>query len=103
MRKKLYVGNLNWDTEEEGLKQHFEQIGEVEEAIIIRDRRKGNRSKGFGFVTMSSEEDAEKAIDELDGVDLEGRELKVSVAKPKSDDDTTKSSSSSTDAFSTGF
>ena len=81
MEKKLFVGSISWDTTDEGLKEFFSQVGTVEEAVIIRDRVSG-RSKGFGFVTMSTEEEAQKAIEELDGKELDGRPIKVDVARP---------------------
>ena len=81
MKNKLFVGSLSWDTTEETLKTHFEQEGTVEEATVIRDRM-SNRSKGFGFVTMSSEEEAQEAIEKLDGSELDGRPIKVAPAKP---------------------
>lgn len=79
---KLFVGGISWDTTEDGLKEFFEQVGEVEEVKIITDRQTG-RSKGFGFVTMKSAEDAAKAKDELNGKELDGRELRVDEAKPQ--------------------
>ncbi len=81
---KLYVGNLSYDTTEEGLRSHFEQAGEVQSASIIMDRMTG-RSKGFGFVEMGSADDAQKAIDECDGKELDGREIRVNIARPKED------------------
>lgn len=84
MNSKLYVGNLNWDTTDEALKEYFETVGTVLEAVVIRDRV-SQRSKGFGFVTMSSEEEAQKAIEELNGTELEGRPIKVDEARPPKD------------------
>jgi RNA recognition motif-containing protein len=84
MGKKLFVGNLSWDTTDKTLKEFFEQIGEVVEANVVLDRL-NHRSRGFGFVTMSSEEDAKKAMEELDGQSLDGREIRVDEAKPKND------------------
>jgi RNA recognition motif-containing protein len=82
--KKLFVGNLDWDTNEDSLKEFFAKVGTVAEVNIIYDKVK-NRSKGFGFVTMSSEEEAAKAIEQLDGTELDGRELRVAPAKPRKD------------------
>lgn len=82
MNKKLYVGNLDYDTSEDALEEAFSEAGEVESADIVSDRNTG-RSRGFGFVEMSSEEEAEKAIELLDGKELEGRTLKVDEARPK--------------------
>ena len=82
MNKKLYVGNLNYDTNEEALKEAFEEAGTVESCDIITDRRTGN-SKGFGFVEMSTEEEAEKALEMYNENELDGRTLKVDEARPK--------------------
>jgi cold-inducible RNA-binding protein len=82
MSNKLFVGGISWDTKEEGLKEFFEQVGKVVEAKIITDRMTG-RSKGFGFVTMETEEDAQKAIQELNGKELDGRSLTVNEARPQ--------------------
>jgi cold-inducible RNA-binding protein len=81
MNKKLYVGNLSYDTTEEGLKEHFSQAGTVESAAIITDRISG-RSKGFGFVEMATDEDATKAIEMFNDKDYEGRALRVNEARP---------------------
>lgn len=80
--RKLFVGGLSWDTKDEALAEFFAQIGEVEEAKIITDRVTG-RSKGFGFVTMKNAEDADKAIAELNGKELDGRTLTVNKARPQ--------------------
>ncbi len=80
MSKKLFVGSLDWNTTEDELKTLFAGIGEVEEAIIISDH--SGRSKGFGFVTYRKEEDAEKAITELNGHQLGKRTITVSEARP---------------------
>ena len=77
---KLYIGNLSWSVDDSALKAMFEAYG-PEEAIVIKDRYSG-RSKGFGFVTIPNDETAAKAISEMNGKDIEGRELKVSEAKP---------------------
>ncbi len=81
-KKKLYVGNLPWSMNEQGLKDLFAQFGEITEAIIINDRYT-NRSKGFGFVTFANEADAEKAIAEMAEKEIEGRKIIVNVAKPR--------------------
>ncbi|MBM3251031.1 MAG: RNA-binding protein [Candidatus Nealsonbacteria bacterium] len=81
MAKKLYVGGLSYDTAEETLKETFSQAGTVETATIITDRISG-RSKGFGFVEMSTEEEAKKAIEMLNGKELDGRTLTVNEARP---------------------
>lgn len=82
MGKKLYVGNLSYNVDDESLRGHFATIGEVESANVVRDRN-SNRSKGFGFVEMASEEAASKAIAELNGKDYDGRKITVSEARPK--------------------
>lgn len=81
---KLYVGNLSYNTSDEGLKEHFSQAGNVVSATIITDKFSG-RSKGFGFVEMGSDDEAKAAIDQFDGQELDGRELKVNEARPRED------------------
>ena len=81
MAKKLYVGGLSYDTTENALKETFSQAGTVESATIIIDKISG-RSKGFGFVEMSSDEEAQKAIETLNGKELDGRNLTVNEARP---------------------
>ena len=81
MAKKLYVGGLSYDTTEATLKDTFAQAGTVETAVIIMDKMT-NRSKGFGFVEMATEEEAAKAIEIFDGKELDGRTIKVNEAKP---------------------
>ena len=81
MEKKLYVGNLPYTTTDEDLKELFSQAGAVETATIIKDKFSG-RSKGFGFVEMSSSEEAEKAIDMFNEKEQEGRKLVVNEARP---------------------
>lgn len=82
MGRKLYVGNLPYSVTEEGLVEKFSQFGQVESAKLITDRDTG-RSKGFGFVEMSSDAEAKAAIAELDGTDLDGRPVKVNEARPQ--------------------
>ena len=82
MSMKLYVGNLAFETSGDNLRQHFEQAGTVETATVVEDRDTG-RSRGFGFVEMSSKEEGEAAIQQLNGNDLNGRNLTVNVAKPR--------------------
>ena len=81
MGKKLYIGGISYDTTEDGLKKSFSEAGTVESATIISDRFSG-RSKGFGFVEMSSDEEAEKAKEMFDGKELDGRTIKVDEARP---------------------
>ena len=85
MANKLFVGNIEWGATEDDLQKLFSEYGDIEEAVIIKDRFSG-RSKGFGFVTFVKEEDAAKAIEALDGHDLNGRNLAVSEAKPPKED-----------------
>ena len=82
MGAKLYVGNLSYNVTEERLQQHFAQHGSVVSARIITDKFSG-RSKGFGFVEMSSDREAEKATNALNGTDFEGRNIVVSEARPQ--------------------
>ena len=82
MGAKLYVGNLPYNVTEERLQQHFAQHGVVVGARIVTDKFSG-RSKGFGFVEMSSDEEAEKAIQAFNGTDFEGRNIVVSEARPQ--------------------
>ncbi len=81
MGKKLYVGNLPYSMTDEALREQFEQAGSVESAKVIIDRET-NRGKGFGFVEMATDEEAEAAIAQLNGVSVEGRALRVAEAKP---------------------
>jgi len=81
MAKKLYVGGLSYDTTEDSLKEAFAKAGTVESAIIIIDKMSG-RSKGFGFVEFSSDEEAQKAIEMWNGKEFEGRSLTVNEARP---------------------
>jgi len=81
MSKRIYVGNLSYQTTETDLKDLFEQAGEVESSTIITDRDTG-RSKGFGFVEMGSE-NADKAIAQFNGKEIDGRALTVNEARPR--------------------
>lgn len=82
MEAKLYVGNLSYDTTEDSLKEAFSKAGTVVTIDIIRDRDTG-RMKGFGFVTMSSPEEAQEAIKILNEKMLDNREIKVNIARPR--------------------
>jgi len=84
MAKKLYVGGLAYQTTDDGLRAAFAQAGTVVSAVVIKDKFSG-RSKGFGFVEMSTDEEANAAIAMWDGKDLEGRTLKVNEARPMED------------------
>ena len=79
---KLYVGNLSFDTSSQDLEEVFGEVGTVESVNIIEDRDTG-RSRGFGFVEMSSKEEGNNAIKEFDGKEVNGRQLKVNEAKPR--------------------
>ncbi len=82
MSNKIYVGNLSYGVQENGLQSAFEQFGTVSSCKIITDRETG-RSKGFAFVEMSTAEEAKEAISSLDGSDFDGRPLRVNEAKPQ--------------------
>ena len=84
MAMKLYVGNLSFQTSSQDLEELFAGIGTVESATVVEDRETG-RSRGFGFVEMASQEEGEKAIAELNGQEVSGREIKVNEAKPRED------------------
>lgn len=83
-QQNLFIGSLAYSTTDDSLKAHFEQIGEVASARVITDRDSG-RSKGFGFVEFVNEEDNQKAVDKLDGQELDGRAINVGLARPKED------------------
>ena len=82
MDAKLYVGNLSYDTNEESLRRAFAQAGTVISVDIIKDRETG-RTKGFAFVTMKNQEEAENAIKLWNGKSLDNREIKVNIARPR--------------------
>ncbi len=84
MSKRLFIGSVAWATTSDSLKKHFEQVGAVEEANILTDKMTG-RSRGFGFVTMSNDADADTAVSKLNGSELDGRKIVVSEARPKTD------------------
>ena len=83
MSKKLFVGGLSWNTDDQGLRAAFEAHGEVTDAKVITDRDTG-RSRGFGFVTFSESADGENAIEQMNGVELDGRRLNVNEAQERS-------------------
>jgi RNA recognition motif-containing protein len=78
----IYVGNLSYNTRDNDLEQAFAMYGRVDSARVVMDRDT-NRSKGFGFVEMANDSEAQRAINELNGSDLQGRTLKVNEAKPR--------------------
>lgn len=80
--KKIYVGNLSFSTTEEGLQQAFASFGTVSSVAIIRDRDT-SRSRGFGFVEMSNDDEADAAINAMNGAQLDGRTLNVNEARPR--------------------
>jgi len=82
MESKLYVGNLSYSTTEDDLRNLFAQAGAVASVAVIKDRDSG-RSKGFAFVEMSTQAEAQKAISMFNGQSLQDRELKVSIARPR--------------------
>lgn len=81
MAAKLFVGGLSWDTTEDTLRNHFAQVGPVASAQVITDKFTG-KSRGFGFVEMTNPDDAQKAIADLNGSQLDGRSIVVNEAKP---------------------
>lgn len=80
--KRIYVGNLPWSADEAALRELFSTVGEVHSAAVITDRETG-RSRGFGFIEMDNA-DADKAISELNGQDMDGRPLRVNEARERS-------------------
>ena len=84
MSKNLYVGNLSYDTTEDTLRTLFAEYGEIESANLITDRYTG-RSRGFAFVEMATEEEAQAAMSGMNGKEVDGRELKVDNAKPRTE------------------
>ncbi|KAI6000746.1 hypothetical protein EDD15DRAFT_2234295 [Pisolithus albus] len=82
MAAKLYVGNLSWNTTDDSLFEAFSQYGQVTDSIVMKDRETG-RSRGFGFVTFNSADEADAAINALNDQELEGRRLKVNLANSR--------------------
>ena len=83
-KQNLFVGSLAYATTDDSLKEFFEQIGEVERAMVAKERETG-RSRGFGFVTFVDEANNQKAVDLLNGKELDGRAITVTVARPRED------------------
>jgi RNA recognition motif-containing protein len=84
MSKRIYVGNLSYSTTDAALKDTFAKFGVVEDASVLSDKMTG-RSRGFGFVTMANDDEAMKAIEQMNGQDLDGRKLTVNEARPLAD------------------
>ena len=82
MATKLFIGSLSWNTTDDQLKDFFSTVGTVASASVIVDRET-NRSKGFGFVEMSSDDEAKAAVDQLNGKELDGRAIVVNEARPR--------------------
>jgi len=82
MAAKLFIGNLDYTVTGDDLKALFAQAGTVVDAVVIMDKMTG-RSRGFGFIELSSDEEAKKAIETLNGADLKGRKINVNEAKPQ--------------------
>lgn len=82
MENKIFVGNLPFKVDDNELKEMFSQYGEIEEAVVIKDKYT-RRSKGFGFVTFKDEDSAKKAVEELNEKEIQGRNIKVNIAKPR--------------------
>lgn len=85
MGKKLYIGNLSYQAGDQDLQDLFSQVGTVESASVVTDKASG-QSRGFGFVEMSSDDEAQAAVEKLDGQAIRGRAIKVSEARPRTDD-----------------
>lgn len=82
MSNKLFVGSLSWNTDDHGLQAAFERFGQVTDAKVISDRDTG-RSRGFGFVTFADAQSAQKAMQEMNGAELDGRTLNVDIAQDR--------------------
>ncbi len=86
MEKKLYVGNLSYETTGSQLETLFAQVGAVAESVVITDRETG-QSKGFGFVEMADEQGAQAGIERFNGAQVDGRSIKVAAAQPRANRD----------------
>jgi cold-inducible RNA-binding protein len=82
MGNRLFIGGLSWDTDDNGLRNAFEGFGELDDVKVITDRDTG-RSRGFGFVTFANKDDARKAMEQMDGKELDGRTIKVNEAQER--------------------
>lgn len=85
MGNKLFVGNISWNATQEDLENLFGQVGALEEVKLVMDRENPSRHRGFAFVTMADEATAQEAIKKLNGYELDGRKINVSIARPKND------------------
>ncbi|MCB9538219.1 MAG: RNA-binding protein [Myxococcales bacterium] len=83
MGKKIFVGNLSWNTDDQSLREAFEEFGEVTDAKVITDRETG-RSRGFGFVTFEDDRACQEAIEQMNGQSLDGRPLRIDEAQERS-------------------
>ncbi len=81
-KQNLFIGSLAWATTDDSLKAFFESVGEVASARVVTDRD-SHKSRGFGFVEFVDEANNQKAVDQLDGKELDGRQITVSIARPK--------------------
>ena len=84
MGNKIFVGGLNWDATDDDLRETFGECGAITDAVVVNDRDTG-RSRGFGFVTYSSDEEAKAAVEKFDGQDFMGRKLTVNEARQRED------------------
>lgn len=82
MAKKLFVGNISWGVDDAMLREAFAQFGEISDAVVLKDRETG-RSRGFGFVTLTDDAQADAAVEAMNGQELDGRELTVNEARPQ--------------------
>jgi len=82
MSQKLYVGGLSWETDDNGLRKAFERFGDIEEAIVVKDRYT-DKPRGFGFVTFRASDSAAEALEKMNGSELDGRSLKVNEARER--------------------
>lgn len=84
INNKLFVGSLPWAVDSNKLREIFSEFGTVVDAVVLQDKETG-RSRGFGFVEMSSEEEAKAAMEKMNGSDMDGRKIVVNIARPKED------------------
>ncbi|MBL4695058.1 RNA-binding protein [Candidatus Gracilibacteria bacterium] len=82
MAKKLFIGNISWGIKSDQLREAFAEFGDIEDAVVLEDKFTG-RSRGFGFVTFTNDEDGDKAVEAMHEKELDGRELVVNEARPR--------------------